>query len=245
MFFCTPMKIFSNSLKKIYNYYKPIVGFVRSNEGTGTGFLINNDGIFVTAKHVAGNLIDTRIYLNDKEQEIEGIYYTNVPNIDLIFYKLKKVQYKKKQKLRFERFKRVQIGDKILTISNPLNFQGTFSEGYVNNKIIFEEEMKSFILGSSETSPGSSGGPVIKSNGKIIGMTVGAWDNQYQHIIPYDKISYSLKNSEYWSIKQLQILFNAMESERINDIPKKSNNDILLGYSCWSTIILGILLLVK
>jgi|APSaa5957512535_1039671.scaffolds.fasta_scaffold11138_3 hypothetical protein len=95
MFFCTPMKIFSNSLKKIYNYYKPIVGFVRSNEGTGTGFLINNDGIFVTAKHVAGNLIDTRIYLNDKEQEIEGIYYTNVPNIDLIFYKLKKVQYKK------------------------------------------------------------------------------------------------------------------------------------------------------
>ena len=31
MFFCTPMKIFSNSLKKIYNYYKPIVGFVRSN----------------------------------------------------------------------------------------------------------------------------------------------------------------------------------------------------------------------
>jgi S1-C subfamily serine protease len=74
------------SEKKLYNHYRPIVGWVESSTGSGSGFLMNKDGLFVTAKHVV-DILDTRIYIGGKEQEIEGIYWVSDPELDLIFFK--------------------------------------------------------------------------------------------------------------------------------------------------------------
>ena len=230
------------SEKKLYDHYRPIVGWVQSSKGSGSGFLMNKDGLFVTAKHVV-NILDIQIYIGDKMQEIEGIYWVNDPELDLIFIKINTAGIDYKKRILFEKYRQVKVTDKIITIANPLNFEHTFSEGRVNNKIFYEDQK--FILGSAEGSYGSSGGPVIKSNGKIIGMTLGLYNNKYQHILPYDKILEGYKSSDYWSINQINVLYNALNSSykgnNISKLDKDSGNDKAAFTGC--ILLLGAFLL--
>ena len=228
------------SEKKLYDHYRPIVGWVESSTGSGSGFLMNKDGLFVTAKHVV-NILDTRIYIGGKEQEIEGIYWVSDPELDLIFFKINTSSVKLKKRILFEKYRQVKVTDKIITIGNPLNFEHTFSAGRVNNKIFFEDYK--FILGSAKGSYGSSGGPVIKSNGKIIGMTLGAYDNKYQHILPYDLILTGYKSSEYWTINQINILYDVMNSSKSTDdnTAKQNGGDEGIQWGCLAVaLLLGI-----
>ena len=48
-------------------------------------------------------------------------------------------------------------------------------------------------------------------------MTLGAYDSKYQHILPYDLILKGYKSSEYWTINQINILYDVMNSSNSKD----------------------------
>ena len=62
----------------------------------------------------------------------------------------------------------VKIGEPVYVTGNPQTLQGTFSDGIISG--IHNEKGRRFQM-TAPVSPGSSGGPVLNKEGKVIGVT--------------------------------------------------------------------------
>ena len=134
---------------------------------TGTGFLIESDGVIVTNYHVISKLLksdnslliklESGVYLQfrdlldfDKEADVALL---KVDGIRLPFIATAK-NHKPKQ------------GDNVVVIGSPLGLETTISDG-----IISSIRSKDGLLQiTAPISQGSSGSPVINSNGEAIGI---------------------------------------------------------------------------
>ena len=65
----------------------------------------------------------------------------------------------------------VNIGAKVYVAGNPKGLEGTFSDGLISRR---ESYPKKRLQMTAPISPGSSGGPVLNSKGKVIGISVAA-----------------------------------------------------------------------
>jgi hypothetical protein len=68
---------------------------------------------------------------------------------------------------------KVSIGDEIFAIGNPQGLEGTFSKGIVS--AIRNVGQDSLLQITAPISPGSSGGPVLNQEGKVIGIAVATF----------------------------------------------------------------------
>jgi hypothetical protein len=62
----------------------------------------------------------------------------------------------------------VAVGDEVYVIGNPRGLEGTFSQGIISG--IRQIGSESLLQVTAPISPGSSGGPVLNSSGKVIGV---------------------------------------------------------------------------
>ena len=67
----------------------------------------------------------------------------------------------------------VAIGDEVYAIGNPQGLEGTFSQGIVSS--IRQAGVETIFQITAPISPGSSGGPVLNTQGKVIGVTVATF----------------------------------------------------------------------
>lgn len=139
---------------------------VRTDIGQGTGFLIRSDGYIVTNAHVLSG--GRQVYVLDYEQNehlTEFIGYDE--NLDIALLKIEG-NY---PALELGNSDNVQTGEKVIAIGNPLGLQFSVSEGIVSavNRIGINEPAE-YIQTDAALNPGNSGGPLINTNGKVIGI---------------------------------------------------------------------------
>jgi len=67
------------------------------------------------------------------------------------------------------------IGDKVFVVSNPQNLEGTFSEGIISGKRKLADVRLLQI--TAPISGGSSGGPVLDANARVIGIATSSLKN--------------------------------------------------------------------
>ena len=65
------------------------------------------------------------------------------------------------------------VGDQVFAVGNPEGLEGTFSEGIVSG--IRTAGADTLLQITAPISPGSSGGPVIDLNGKVLGIAVATF----------------------------------------------------------------------
>jgi hypothetical protein len=65
------------------------------------------------------------------------------------------------------------VGTKVFAIGNPLGFKLTLSEGLVSGHRELEGVER--IQTTAAISPGSSGGPLLRTDGKVVGVTTASW----------------------------------------------------------------------
>lgn len=197
----------------------------------GSGFLVK-DGVVATNLHVvAGSVKGYAKFIGQKKKyDILG-YVAIDEKSDMVLLKIKDANA---PVLSLGDSSKVAIGDEIFVIGNPQGLEGTFSKGIVSAIRTIGQD--SVLQITAPISPGSSGGPVLNEEGKIIGVAVATFKGgqNLNFAIP---VSYlSRLSSDLQAVKKLTVKekSNTKVKSIIDDLGGESTGGILAGKFMWS-----------
>lgn len=139
---------------------------IRTNVAQGTGFIITSDGYVVTNAHVLAGSTSANAITSDKETfSLELVGYD--VDLDLALLKIEGSH----SFLEFGDSDDVQIGEKVIAIGNPLGLSFSVSEGIVSAiDRVGQNDLPAYIQTDAALNPGNSGGPLINTDGRVIGI---------------------------------------------------------------------------
>lgn len=151
-----------------------IFGSTTSQEGIGSGVIVSEDGYILTNAHVIGKSVrEINVIFSDNSHEKAKVVWVD-ETLDLAVIKVEKNGM---TPIEFADSDKVEIGDKAIAIGNPLglNLQSTLTSGYVsglNRSITMENGlvMNGLIQTDASINAGNSGGALLNSEGKLIGV---------------------------------------------------------------------------
>ena len=156
--------------QEIYESIAPSVVTVNAcsvvENRSGTGFFINDGSTIATNYHVIKNCTSASVTLATGEKyEIEKVLgYSEEQDIALL-----KISYTNGMPLEIRKTE-VKTGETVYAIGNSLGFLGgSLSEGIVSTATR-EIDGKTYIQTTAAVTHGNSGGPLIDSYGKVIGI---------------------------------------------------------------------------
>ncbi|GAO41267.1 S1C family serine protease [Flavihumibacter petaseus] len=142
-----------------------------SRQSSGTGFVISTDGYIVTNHHVIEGGLRYMVTLSTGQQVAASLKGSD-PSTDIAILK---VDVPGLRSLQFTDSSQLQPGQIAIAIGNPLGLQFTVTAGVVsalgrslragNGRLIDD-----VIQTDAALNPGNSGGPLLNSAGKVIGV---------------------------------------------------------------------------
>jgi len=146
-------------------------GTLRS-EGSGSGFIVSEDGYVVTNDHVVSDSSEINIVLYNGEEfqaNLRGADPLNDVAVVKISpnYKLNPVEIGDSDSMREGQF--------VVAIGSPFRLQNTITMGIVSalNRTLTSEggfRIEKVIQTDAAVNPGNSGGPLIDLGGKVVGV---------------------------------------------------------------------------
>ena len=137
--------------------------------GTGTGFLIDPDGIILTNHHVIEGAERLTVKLADG-RSLRADVIGSDPDTDIALIKVAgngpfpHAMLGDSSKLR--------VGEWVCAIGNPLAYEHTVTVGVISflGRKLFDPSLDNYIQTDAAISFGNSGGPLINSRGQVIGI---------------------------------------------------------------------------
>jgi len=159
--------------EQIYRLASPAVVFVEAfnEEGvlmrTGSGFFISSSGIAATNYHVVVGASSLRLTTDSgRTINVLGIYdYDRRKDTALIQAEGRGFPY-----LELADSEKVQTGATVYALGSPLGLQASFSRGIVSQSLRQVEGFE-FIQLDAAISSGSSGGALLDTSGRVVGVT--------------------------------------------------------------------------
>ena len=134
----------------------------------GSGFLISKDGHVVTNYHVIKSGSSAVIKLPDGAFfAVDGVLASDKDR-DVAIIKAHGNDFRT---LTLGDSDRLQVGEEVVAIGNPLSLESTVSNGIVSAIRTVEDEGGKFLQITAPISPGSSGGPLFNMAGEVVGIT--------------------------------------------------------------------------
>ncbi len=146
--------------------------------GTGSGFVIRDDGLILTNAHVvSGRAPRVQVTMPDKTRYTAEILDKDTNN-DLALIKIN--PKKPLVQLALGDSSNLKVGQKVLAIGNPFGLEGTLTTGIVSSlgRTIADEngrELEGMIQTDAAINPGNSGGPLLDSQGNVIGINTAIY----------------------------------------------------------------------
>ncbi|MEA3399409.1 MAG: trypsin-like peptidase domain-containing protein [Patescibacteria group bacterium] len=173
-------------------------GTEKQEVGSGTGFIVHQDGFIITNRHVVkdSEANFTALLSNGQQKQAYVIYKDE--NIDMAILKIEgKFNY-----IDLGKSSSLRLGQSVFAIGNALGeYNNSVSVGIISGLeriVSFPDgtQMKNIIQTDAAINPGNSGGPLIDLNGKVIGVnvatTIGAENIGFA--IPIDEIKKIIKD---------------------------------------------------
>jgi serine protease Do len=147
--------------------------------GSGTGFIISDDGHIVTNNHVVANAdVITVVTMDRRQYRAELVGRDPMTDIAVI-----RIDARGLPTVRLGDPNQTRVGEWVLAIGNPLGLDFTVTAGIVSakdrsNLNILERAdenvsgltVESFIQTDAAINPGNSGGPLVNIRGEVIGV---------------------------------------------------------------------------
>ena len=141
---------------------------------SGSGAIISEDGYIVTNNHVIDGADEINVTLNNKKSFKAKLVAAD-PSSDLAVIK---IEAKGLPFLLYGNSDEVKIGQWVLAVGYPLTLETTVTAGIVSakgrtldiNRRQSRTPVESFIQTDAAVNPGNSGGPLINTDGKLIGI---------------------------------------------------------------------------
>jgi S1-C subfamily serine protease len=139
--------------------------------GTGSGFVISSDGLVITNHHVIDQAQSITVTLSDARKMKAELIGAD-PSSDLAILRIYETNM---HTLRFADSSALKPGQIAIAIGNPYGLQQTVTSGIIsavgrtlrasNGRLIDD-----VIQTDAALNPGNSGGPLLNSNGEVIGV---------------------------------------------------------------------------
>jgi putative serine protease PepD len=155
----------------IYALASPAVVSIRTDEGSGTGFLIDTSGRIVTNSHVVGTNAHVLVRFGDDQTSLDGKVVGSDPSSDIAVVDIGRSSIPKGVKpLQFADSRAVQVGDTAIAIGNPFGLDGIVSGLGREIKAPNGFQIDAVIQTDAPINPGNSGGPLLDDSGHVIGV---------------------------------------------------------------------------
>lgn len=158
-------------IQVVKNVMNPATRKPAERPGSGSGFVISSDGFIVTNHHVIENAVSIKAGFADGEEQ-NAVLIGSDPSSDIAVLKLYEPDV---HPLQFADSSLLQAGQIAIAVGNPMGLQHSVTAGVVsatgrslragNGRLIDD-----IIQTDAALNPGNSGGPLLNSEGKVIGV---------------------------------------------------------------------------
>jgi Do/DeqQ family serine protease len=144
----------------------------REERGTGSGFIISNDGLVVTNAHVISQADNVMVTLKDG-REYKGKVLGTDPLTDLAVIRIEANNLPVAQLGNSDQ---LRAGEWAIAIGNPLGLDNTVTAGIISATgrtsadVGIPDKRVGFIQTDAAINPGNSGGPLLNQRGEVIGV---------------------------------------------------------------------------
>lgn len=144
----------------------------RVERGTGSGFIISNDGQILTNAHVVAGADTVEVTLKDGRSFTGQVMGTDsVTDVAVI-----KIEANDLPTAVVGDSEQLQPGEWAIAIGNPLGLDNTVTVGIISgtgrssSQVGVPDKRVNFIQTDAAINPGNSGGPLLNQRGEVIGM---------------------------------------------------------------------------
>lgn len=140
---------------------------IKTDVAQGSGFIITNNGYIITNAHVLSEARYADIYTYDNEKHSASLIGYDL-NLDLALLKISG----NFNKLSLGNSDDAKVGEKVIAIGNPLGLSFSISEGIISaiDRVGITNNLPYYFQTDAALNPGNSGGPLINTQGQVIGM---------------------------------------------------------------------------
>ncbi|MDD5547818.1 MAG: trypsin-like peptidase domain-containing protein [Candidatus Pacebacteria bacterium] len=234
-----PYNPFGNLPPEYQQFFGDISGFTqpcqkgtkKQEVGGGTGFIISEDGMILTNKHVVSDeKAEYTVLMNDGKKYTAKILARD-PLQDLAVAKIQATGLKP---LKLGDSDSIKLGQTAIVIGNALGeFRNTVSRGIISGlsrKITAtdgaqSESLEGLIQTDAAINPGNSGGPILNLRGEVIGVSVAMATNAQSigFAIPINKAKRDINSVKasgkiifpYLGVRYMAITDDLAEKEKL------------------------------
>jgi S1-C subfamily serine protease len=175
-----PAVVRINALKRVNNDVDPFrflfgeggVPEEKVQEGSGSGFILSNDGRILTNAHVVDGAEEVEVKLKDgRSFQGKVVGLDNITDIAAI-----KIESKDLPTVTLGNSDQLIPGEWAIAIGNPLGLDNTVTAGIISatgrssREVGISDKRVSFIQTDAAINPGNSGGPLLNGRGEVIGV---------------------------------------------------------------------------
>jgi serine protease Do len=180
----------SEQVKPSVVYVQAIVRVTdRKTEVTGSGLIASADGLVLTNHHVVERADKVEVSVPGRKQPYRAEVLGNDKQTDLAVLRIRPEA--PLRAARFGRIEDVRVGQWVLAIGNPYGLDGTVSLGIVSAKgrnLEIPELLNDFIQTDAMIDRGSSGGPLVDLEGRVVGINSRGQGRGIGFTIPVDTV---------------------------------------------------------